>query len=73
MSILNEILSELMQVENDIGKFHVILKTLKVYYEAEYNEEISAIIWLVEQQFKNSEQKLADTITKLDEYLLNNK
>ncbi len=73
MSTLEEILTKLMKLEYDINAFCVVLKALKVYCEAKNNEELNAIIWLAEKQIQDLRKQLADSITKLDEYLLESK
>lgn len=73
MHTLEEILTKLMKIEDDIQAFCVILKALKVYHEEKNKEEINAIIWLTEKQIQEIEKQLDDSITKLDTYLLENK
>lgn len=70
MNTLEKILSDLMQIEYDINAFCVILKALKGYYEVKNNEELNAVIWMMEKQMQSFEEKLANNITSLDEYLL---
>ena len=73
MKKLERILSELMNIENDIQALSVVLRILKTHYETNSSEELTAIICVAENEIKNAKGKLADTITELDYYLLEDK
>lgn len=73
MKKLEQILSELMNIENDMQALSVVLTILKIHYETNSSEELTAIICVAENEIKYTKSKLADTITELDYYLLEEK
>ena len=73
MNQLEIILSQLINIEYNMDSLCIILQILKTYYQTNGTDEINAIICIIENQLNNSKKNLANSITKLDSYLLENK
>ena len=73
MKRLEMILSELMRIEYDIKAFSVVIRALEKRYELEDAEELKAILCLFRGQTEACSAQLANSITELDRFLLDNR
>lgn len=73
MNELEIILSQLMNIEYNMDSLCIILQILKTYYQTSGTDELNAIICIIENQLNDSKKNLANSMTKLDNYLLENK
>ena len=73
MDRLEKILGDLMGVEYDINALCVVLGALEAHYEAKGTEELNAVICLFKGQTKAYSERLANSITELDRFILDSK
>ena len=73
MDRLEKILGDLMGVEYDVNALRVVLKALEVHYEAKGTEELNAVICLFKGLTETYAERLANSITELDRFLLDSK
>lgn len=73
MDRLEKILAELMGVEYEVNALCVVLNALEKHFETSGIEELNATIILVKGQTKAYSDRLANSITDLDRYLLDSK